>query len=378
MAAPFIERVTTTRLDIPLVHPITMSFGVVRMQNIVIVRLRDSDGAEGIGEASVLGGPHWNEESAEGIQAVIENYIAPALRGVAFDSIEAVAALLGRIVCGNASARAAVEMAALDLLGKRHGIPACQLLGGPAQRELPVAWTLSTGETASDIAEGERAHAERGHARFKLKFGRENAASDVARALAIIDAFRDRATVIADVNQAWDEVTAARYLPYLEEAGLEAIEQPLPAGDLDGVTRLRAGLGLHVIADESLSGPKAALRVAAVGGASVFSLKPGRDGGACATRKVAGIASAAGIGLYGGTMLESSIGTAASAHIFAALPDLAMGCELFGPLRLAEDIVTVSLLVSKGVVRVPDGPGLGIELDEDRIRSLARWHGRAD
>jgi len=79
---------------------------------------------EGVGEASVLGGPHWGEESAEGIQAVIETYIAPALAGTAFDGIEAFAATLTRLVRGNPAARGAVEMAALDLLGRRLGVPA--------------------------------------------------------------------------------------------------------------------------------------------------------------------------------------------------------------------------------------------------------------
>lgn len=375
MAPPRIASLSTTRLDIPLRQPITMSFGVVRLQNVVLVRLRDSDGMAGIGEASVLGGPHWGEESAEGIQAVIETYIAPALAGTALDGIEAFAATLARLVRGNPAARGAVEMATLDLLGRRFGVPAVQLLGGPCRQVIPVAWTLSTGETGSDIEEGERALAERGHRRFKLKFGRETAAADVARAAAIIKAFRGRATVIGDVNQAWDEVTAARLLPILQEAGLEAIEQPLPAGDIAGIARLRAGLGMEVIADEAITGPAAAFRIAASGGASVFALKPNRDGGPMTTRRVAAIAAAAGLGLYGGTMLETSVGTAACAHVYAAVPELRLGSELFGPLRLSEDVVADPVRVQDGVLRVPDGPGLGVVLDEDRVAFLARQHG---
>ncbi len=242
---------------------------------------------------------------------------------------------------------------------------------------IPVAWTLSTGGTGSDIEEGERALAERGHRRFKLKFGRETAAADVARAAAIIEAFRGRAAVIGDVNQAWDEVTAARLLPVLQEAGLEAIEQPLPAGDIAGIARLRAGLGMEVIADEAITGPAAAFRVAAGGGASVFALKPNRDGGPAATRRVAAIAAAAGLGLYGGTMLETSIGTAACAHVYAAVPELRLGSELFGPLRLSEDVVADPVRVQDGVLQVPDGPGLGVVLDEDRVAFLVRQHGNA-
>ncbi len=212
-------------------------------------------------------------------------------------------------------ARGAVEMAALDLLGHRLDVPAVQLLGGPCRTALPVAWTLSTGSTGGDIEEGECALAERGHRRFKLKFGRQTAAADVARAAAILEAFRGRATVIADVNQTWDAVIAARHLPGLQDAGLEAIEQPLPAGGLAGIARLRAGLGMEIIADEAVAGPAAAFRIAAGNGASAFALKPNRDGGPTATRRVAAIAAAAGLGLYGGTMLETSVGTAACAPL---------------------------------------------------------------
>ena len=370
--APRIAALSTVRLDIPLRQPIRMSFGTVRVQNVVLVRLRDADGVEGVGEASILGGPFWGHESAEGVQACIEAYLAPALLGTTLDGLEALADRLGRLVRGNAAARAAVEMAALDLLGRRLGVPAVQLLGGPCRTELSVAWTLSTGSTAGDIAEGERALAEQGHRRFKLKLGCD-AAADTTRAAAVVAAFRGRATVVADVNGAWDEVTAARHLPALCEAGLEAIEQPLPPGDLAGIARLRAGLGMDVVADEAVSGPDAAFRIASAGAASAIALKPNRDGGASATRRVAAIAAAAGLGLYGGTALETSVGTAACAHLYAALPELRLGTELFGPLRLANDIVVDDpFAVRDGMIVVPDGSGLGVTLDEDRIAFLAR------
>ena len=367
-----IATLSTTRLDIRLRQPIAMSFGTVSVQNVILVRMRDADGVEGLGEASVLGGPYWGEESAESVQAVIEKYLAPVLVGTEITGVEAVAASVAGLVRGNAAARGAVEMAAVDLLGKRLGVPAVHLLGGPCQQGIPVAWTLSTGSAGGDVEEGERALAERGHRRFKLKLGRATAAADVARAAAIVEAFHGRASVIADVNGAWDCVMAARFLPALAQAGLEAIEQPLPAGDVDGIARLRTGLGMEVIADEAVTSLQAAFRVAAGGGASVLSLKPNRDGGLTGSRRVAAVAAASGMGVYGGTMLETSLGTAASLALFATLPDLRLGSELFGPLRLADDIVTASLTPRDGTLLIPAGPGLGVTLDEDRVAFLAR------
>ena len=372
MMPPRIATLSTTRLDIRLRQPIAMSFGTVCVQNVVLVRMRDADGLEGLGEASVLGGPHWGAESAEGVQAVIETYLSPFLVGTEIAGLESIASHLARLVRGNSAARGAVEMAAADLLGKRMGMPAVQLLGGPCHPSIPVAWTLCTGSTSGDVEEGERALAERGHRRFKVKLGRAMAAADVARAEAIVDAFRGRASVIADVNGAWDEVMAARFLPALAQSGLEAIEQPLPAGDLAGIARLRAGLGMEVVADEAVTGPHAAFLVAACGGASVLSLKPNRDGGLIASRQVAAVARASGMGVYGGTMLETSLGTAASVSLFATLPDLRLGSELFGPLRLADDIVATPLTMRDGALAIPEGPGFGITLDEDHVAFLAR------
>ena len=371
-AAFRIASICATRLDIPLIEPIRMSFGTVRLQNIVIVRLRDQDGGEGVGEATVMGGPHWGGESAEAVKAAIEHYVAPVLIGTEVQGIADLAGRLRVLVKGNAAARAALEMAALDLIGKRLGVSAFDLLGGACRTTVPVAWTLSTGSVESDIAEGERALAERGHTRFKLKLTAYNAPADVARATAIIEAFRGRASVIADVNQAWDSVSAARYLPQLAEAGLEAIEQPMAAGDLTTIADLRRRLPMHVMADEAITGPNAALAIASAKAASCLVVKPNRDGGITASQAVAAIGVASGQALYGGTMLESSLATAASLHLYATLPSLELGSELFGPSRLVHDIVTEPLVASDGVLALPTGPGLGVTLDEDRIAFLAR------
>ncbi len=367
-----IERIDTTRLDIDLKQPITMSFGVVRSINVILVRMRDQDGLEGLGEATVLGGPFWGGESAEAVQATIESYLKPLLLGTKVQGIGAISQTLTRFVRGNAAARNAVETAALDLIGQRAGRSASEILGGAVRSTIPVAWTLSTGSAEGDIEEGERAYAEQGHRRFKLKIRRSSSDEDVARSIRIIEAFRGRAAVIADVNQGWDEVAANRYLPMLQEAGLEGIEQPLPAGDIDAAARLSQRYGIEIIADEALTGPDSAFRIAAKRAATSFGLKPNRDGGPTATQAIAAIAAASGLGIYGGTMLETSLGTIASAHLYATIDELRLGSELFGPLRIVEDIASEPFKLVDGELIVPSGPGLGFSLDEDRVAFIAR------
>ncbi|KAB0486657.1 hypothetical protein F7R15_07180 [Pseudomonas reinekei] len=366
-----IGRVLAQRLDIPFSQPIRMSFGTLDRLNLLLVRLIDENGIEGVGEATVMGGPYWGGESIEAVEAAVVKYLGPQLIGQRFRGLEEFSYRLSKTVKGNAAARSALEMAAFDLVGKQLGVSASALLGGRCRDRLQVAWTLSTGSEGGDIAEGERAIQARGHTRFKLKFGSGDPDAELLRVAGIAEAFRGRASIILDINQGWDLGTALRYFPVLEEAGVECIEQPLAALDLHGAARLKASTSMEIIADEVLTDLRSAFEVATANAASAVSLKPNRDGGMLAAKRVATVASASGLKIYGGTALESSLGTAASALIYASLPSLQLGTELFGPLRLQADIVKAPLLPIDGHLDVPTGEGLGVVLDEDLIRSLS-------
>lgn len=365
-----IGRVLAQRLDIPFSQPIRMSFGTLDRLNLLLVRLTDDSGVEGVGEATIMGGPYWGGESIEGVEAAVVKYLGPQLVGQRFGGLEEFSYRLARLVKGNAAARSALEMAAFDLVGKKLGVSVSALLGGRCRDHLDVAWTLSTGSEEGDIAEGERAIRSRGHKRFKLKFGAGDPDAELMRIAGIAEAFRGRASVILDINQGWDLSAALRYFPVLEESGVECIEQPLAASDLHGAARLRSSSFMEIIADEVLTDLRCTFEVASANAASAVSLKPNRDGGLIAAKRVAIVASAAGLKIYGGTALESSLGTAASAHIYASLPSLQLGTELFGPLRLQADVVKAPLLPENGQLEVPTGVGLGVVLDEDLIRSL--------
>jgi muconate cycloisomerase len=197
-------------------------------------------------------------------------------------------------------------------------------------------------------------------------------ADDVAHVAAIKKAVGNRGSVRVDVNQAWDEAQADVGLKMLEDVGCDLVEQPVARDELAAMTRLSARHGIPIMADEALHGPRDAFRVAASAGARVFAVKIAQSGGLHAGRDVAAIADASGIGLYGGTMLEAGIGTAASAHLFATFPRLAWGTELFGPLLLTEEILTEPLDYADFSLGVPSKPGLGVALDEDKIARFRR------
>ncbi|HZV11400.1 MAG TPA: enolase C-terminal domain-like protein, partial [Novosphingobium sp.] len=178
--------------------------------------------------------------------------------------------------------------------------------------------------------------------------------------------------VRVDVNMAWDEPTARRGLAMLADAGCDLVEQPIIRHNREGMARLVALGLLPVMADEALTGPASAMDFARTGAADVFAVKIEQSGGLNAARAVAEIAEAAGIGLYGGTMLEGAIGTIASAHAFATFPSLAWGTELFGPLLLTEEILAEPLAYADFGLALPQGPGLGVALDEDRLARFRR------
>ena len=178
--------------------------------------------------------------------------------------------------------------------------------------------------------------------------------------------------VRVDVNQAWDEATAAGAIARLEGAGCDLVEQPVPAHSRPAMARLARAYAMPIMADEALTGPHSAFDLAASAAADVFAVKIQQSAGLYAACKVAAIAEAAGVALYGGTMLELGIGTAASAHVFSTFPRLAFETELFGPLLVTEEVLTEPLRYADFALKVPDGPGLGVELDMDRVALFRR------
>ena len=330
-----IERIETFLLDLPTIRAHRLSMTTMRDQTLLIVRLHMSDGIVGIGEGTTIGGLAYGAESPEGMKLVIDTYMAPVLKAADADRVGETMANIGKAVRDNRFAKCAIETALLDAFAKRRGLPLSDLLGGRFQDRLPVAWTLASGETGRDIAEAEEMLERRRHNIFKLKIGHGEPKADITHVATIKRALGDRASVRVDVNQAWSEAVAARTIPALEDAGCDLVEQPIAAANRAGMARLAAASRMAIMADEALHGPETAFDLAANAAADAFAVKIMQSGGLHAAGRVAAIADAAGIGIYGGTMLEGPVGTIAAAHLFASLPHLEWGTELFGPLLLS-------------------------------------------
>jgi muconate cycloisomerase len=367
-----IRDVKSTIVDVPTLRKHKLSSLSVTAQSYVIVELRLGNGVIGVGEAATLGGPRWSEESVESIKATIDTYLAPALIGSAADRFEAARVRMDEAAKRNNAAKGAIDSALFDAVGKTLGLPAAQLLGGVLRESVPVLWTLASGDPVQEIEEAERKIAAGLHNTFKVKIGAQTPEADMARVRRLAAALEGRASLIVDANQAWDETTSLRCLPVLAEIGVTLIEQPIPAWNIRGMARLRTRSTVPLMADECVFSTHDMLDVARVRAADVVSLKLVKHGGLLAMREVASVARSAGIALYGGCLLESSIGAAAHLQVFAGLRDLAWGCEHFGPQILSGDLVTEPLRFADFHIHLPTGPGLGVTLDPEQLRRYAR------
>ncbi|MFL6295103.1 MAG: muconate cycloisomerase family protein [Actinomycetes bacterium] len=369
---PRIETVSTTLVDLPLHRPHQFRDSTMDVQAVLLVRVATGDGVVGVGEGVVPGGPWWGGESVETMQVVIDRYLAPLAVGADLGRLPALRGRMDRLVAANPFAKCALETAMWDAWARTLGLPLSALLGGRCRDSLPVTWAIGAADPDVVVDEAMARIESGGHASIKLKMGALEPAADTARVEKIASSLAQVTSVRVDLNGAWDELTATRLLPRLQQAGIDLVEQPTPAWDLDALARLSGLLRIPVMADESLRSDHDALTLATRRAADVFSLKIGKSGGYLATQRIAAVAQAAGIPCHGGTGIESSLGTLAGAHLLATLPAVTYGSELFGPLLMTDGLLAEPLDYRDGALHLPDGPGLGIDLDEDRVARYAR------
>lgn len=367
-----IVKLRTTIVDLPTSRPHRFVNHEIAHQSYLLVEVHTDAGIIGVGEGVAPGGPWWSGESIEGQQQLIELYLAPALRGMDCFALPLVRAEMDRVTHGNDFAKAAVEMALLDASGRAAGVPVHRLLGGAARLRLPVRWALS-GLGDEEVAQEAIERLGQGHPALKLKLGALPPSEDLHRTARLIDKIGHDCDYLVDPNGSWDYRTAAGSVTELEAMGVRIVEQPLDRRDTRGMAALvERATTLRVMADESVCQPVEAISAVHDRSCDCVSVKVGKAGGLHAAVQVAAIATHGGLRCYGGTAIETSIGTAAAAHVFASVPDLELGCELIGPLLLREDITVTPVRYEQGHLVVPQAPGLGVEVDWDQVARYAR------
>ncbi|MDN7228367.1 muconate cycloisomerase family protein [Planococcus liqunii] len=359
-------------LDLPTIRPHQLAMHTITVQTIVVGCVTDDEGREGWSEVATIGGASYGESTPEAIKANIDTYITPLIIGQDPNHFDRIMNDVAKLVRGNYFAKTVVENAIIDLAAKAKNIPAFELFGGQIHKSLPIAWTLASGNTEKDIEEAQEMLEKKRHNIFKLKIGKGDPFKNVEHVRSIKEVLGDAARLTVDVNQAWDEDTSNYCIAALEAAGVSMVEQPLAAWDFEGMSRLTAKFNVPIMADEAATSIQDVFRIAKYRAGNSIALKPCKHGGMTQTKKVVGIAEASGLGLYGGTMIESSLGTAACAQLYSTISDMKFGTEIFGPLLFKDNVTVNDIKFENFEVIVPDGPGFGMEIDKEKVKHYAR------
>ena len=364
-----IECVEPYVFEAPLLRPWKTHLGEVKSKDHLVVKVTTNDGLVGVGEISP--GPAFSGETGDAEASVIKGQLAPVMLGEDPFNLETILSRMDRAIVGFHLAKSAIDFALFDLLGKALGVPAYRLLGGRYRDKVPLAWPIGQ-RSKKEMVQEAVTKVKEGYGAIKLKIGGPDPREDVDLVRAVREAIGDRIALRVDANQAYSPDVAVRTIRQMEKYDLQYVEQPVPRWDLPGMARVREAVATPIMADESVFSLHDAYAVISTGAADILNLKVGKVGGLLMAKKVAAVAEAAGILCMVGSMLELSIGTMAGAHIALSTRNVSYECELVCHLFYSLDIVKETPKIERGCLMVPDKPGLGLELDEEKLKEVAR------
>lgn len=368
-----ITNIQCHRVTIPYRNPYRMAPGETKHKKQIIVVVETDEGITGVGETGVTlverGG-----ETQESIYITIQKYFAPLLLGMDPFDIGLVIERLDSFNQGRTGfpcAKAGVDTALYDIMGKAIGRPAAKLLGGIHRTRFKVSRSLGV-KTPKEMAEDAIRLKSMGYAMLTVKVGFD-IKEDINRVAAVRDAVGPDFPLEVDVNGAYNVEVAIPALRKMERYGIEAIEQPVPWWDLQGMKEVRLALDTPVTADESAWTPHDVANIARAEAADTICLKPVKNGGLLLTRRMAEMAEAAGMGVLMGSKHPLSPGTSAILQFAAALPCVHGVLGYGSPMeRLADDVCDPPLEMNQdGTVSLPEGPGMGVNLSAEKMRKYA-------
>jgi muconate cycloisomerase len=265
-------------------------------------------------------------------------------------------------------AKAAIDMALYDIVGKVLGTPVYNLLGGRVRESTPLSMSIMIAPIDEMVAQA-RAAIERGFAGVKVKVGTDSI-YDIESVTAIRRALGRQAVIRVDANMGWHSTREAlTQLEALAPFSIHSVEQPLPADRIDDLAWLRQRSPMPIMVDESVWGPDDAARVIRAGAADILNVYVSEAGGLRNAARIFALAEHAGVACTIGSMPELGIGTAAEMHLAAAMPELLGPADVCGVLYNKESQITEKLPIENGRAGAPDRPGLGVTLDRDRMRA---------
>jgi L-alanine-DL-glutamate epimerase-like enolase superfamily enzyme len=338
------------------------------MLEYLLVRIETDEGAVGMGEAPVDIG--FFGQTLEEVQASIEDYLGPHIVGV--DPFDREYILFRIDYRGNSCAKSGIDLAVHDLIGKVLGTPVSALIGGRHKERVPVAIEIAGG-APDDMAKACTDYMAKGVRAFKPKIG-GIPDEDAERLRVIRDAVGPDVSLRADANQGYSPKEAIRLCRLAEKhgVGLELLEQPVPTWDLQGMAHVRRSVDTLIEADESCFTIHDAMQIIRHEAADVLNIKIAKAGGLYNAKKIAALAESAGLGCVLGTAFGVGVKAAAKLHLAASTIIVRDAVE-FTEMGLHDFLLApphdelLSLPLEDGCLPVPDGPGLGVTLDEEKV-----------
>ncbi len=355
-------------INLPFLNCVNDSWGRYTSSNHGIVILTAEDGTTGVGEIAYAwhGGAHT-------LCADVAKHWMPRIVGLEHTEITKLNLILDSLCVfskRNLLAKAGIEMAAWDLLGKSMGVPVHTLLGGKLRETVPLTGGI-TMASPEEMAEEASLRVKEGYKELKLKVGLDDA-TDLEGVRKVRRAIPDNVRLRVDANMAWKTMKHAKLMmDELWELGVVLVEQPLPAENWEGLRWLRENTRNQVLLDESVWNGEDAFQAIRQGAGDLLHIYISEAGGLDESRKIFNLANAAGLDCTIGSMPEGSVGASASLHIAASMPNLSSyPSDIRGHTAYAEDVVRERLPVKNGMLEVPDSPGLGVELDWEKLEAL--------
>jgi len=364
-----IKRIEPIAVAFPMKKPVYMAGVEIKQADNILIRIEADNGAVGWGEAAEA--PTMTGETVEGMFAAA-SYILPALLGRDAEDIEGAArAMTGRMY-GNNAAKAAIEIALHDLVGRATNRPAYALLGGKKRDRIALLGVISNGKLDGDLEDARKKKAE-GYRAFKIKVGIDTPALDAERTRQVCKLLGPDLLLCTDANMGWNREDALQYTRAVTGSGLAFFEQPVHADDIASMTAISAAATDFAIgADESIHSMDDIRRHHEHKAARGVSLKTIKLGGMRAVMNAGNLCDQLGMSVNVSCKTgESSLAGAAGLHIAASLPQINWGLTLSHQ-GLSDDITANPIRIERGHVTVSDRPGLGIDVDEDRVRRYRR------
>jgi L-alanine-DL-glutamate epimerase-like enolase superfamily enzyme len=377
-----ITKIECIPVSMRFAKPMKMGGGVADCADAVVVKIHTDEGITGICETGDTS-PWYMGESQDSIIHNINKVFGPQiLLGEDPFNIERIVARMDKAAKVNNQAKAVVDYCLHDIMGKALGVPVYKLLGGLSNEKIALAFVMSSGTVDEVGAEG-RSLVKAGFKALKLKVGAKSIPEDIEMVGALRDAVGKDVKIMTDTNGGWNYLQALQFLREAAKYNLFLAEQPVPWWDIDGLARLRRKVDVPIFADESAAELNDLLKLLQRDAVDGFFLKVPKAGGILKSQKWVSIAKAADMLVMCGCMIDTGLGAAANAHFLAATEWMGkIEQESIGPLNLYNIPDTVStplkndlakkvLRYENGFLYPPDGPGLGVELNEEAVKKFA-------